>query len=134
MNKIKILILSLVYPLLLATQFAPVQAYNIFGDACSGSAANSPTCQQARAKGSEGTNSITGSNNIINTAANIIALITGIAAVIMIIISGFTMITSGGNAESFKTARQRLLAAIIGLVIVALAWLIIRFVTDKVIQ
>lgn len=80
-------------------------------------------------------------NRIINVAANIIAILTGIAAVITIIISGFMFITAGGGISGqrssdpnrLKTARATLTAAIIGLVIVALAWAIVTFLTDKLI-
>lgn len=69
--------------------------------------------------------------HIINVAANIVATLAGIAAIITIIISGLTMITSGGNQESVTNARKHLVAALIGLVIVALAWVITRFVVDR---
>ncbi|HET7529230.1 MAG TPA: pilin [Candidatus Saccharimonadales bacterium] len=72
-------------------------------------------------------------NHILHVAANILALITGLAAVILIIVSGISMITSGGNSEAVGNARKRLINAVIGLVIVALAWTIISFATDKLI-
>ena len=109
-------------------------AFDLFGDACQGSNVNSPTCQQAQSQGGDTTNRVTGTQNIINVAANVIALAAGIAAVIMIIISGLTFVTSGGNQEATATARRRLVAAVVGLLIVALAWTLIRFVTDRVVQ
>ncbi|MBX4197632.1 hypothetical protein KW801_03715 [Candidatus Saccharibacteria bacterium] len=48
----------------------------------------------------------------------------------MIIVGGFRYITSGGNPESTKSARNTILYAIIGLVVVALAQLIARFVLN----
>ncbi len=69
--------------------------------------------------------------NIINDAATIIALITGIGAVIMIIIGGFTMVTSGGNSEAVANARRRITYSLVALVVVALAWTITRFITDR---
>ena len=101
---------------------------------------NSPLCQQAGATGTK--NPISGPKGIINTAANIIALITGIAAVIIIIISGFMFITYGGvspgqrssDPNKVKTARSALSGALVGLVIVALSWAIVRFVIDKFVQ
>ena len=81
-------------------------------------------------------------NQKIKVAADIVALITGSVAVIMIIISGFTFITAGGSISGqrssdtnrLKTARATLTSAIIGLVIIALAWTIISFVTDRLIK
>jgi hypothetical protein len=72
--------------------------------------------------------------HIIQVATNLIAVLTGIAAVILLIISGLTMITSAGNAEAVASARKRILNVVIGVVIVALAWTIVTFVTDKLIK
>lgn len=135
MMKFKTLLISIVTPLLLAVMpMAPADAFNLFRDACSGDAANSPACQQAQNEGGANNNRVTGPKNIINVAANILALVTGVAAVIMIIIGGFTMVTSAGNSESVTAARRRIIGALVGLVVVALAWTIIRFATDKLIQ
>lgn len=81
-------------------------------------------------------------NKKIKNAADIVAIITGAAAVVMIVISGFTFITAGGSVTGqrssdpnrLKSARATLSAAIIGLVIIALAWTIISFVTDRLIK
>jgi len=72
-------------------------------------------------------------NHIIKVATTIVAIMTAIAAVIMIIVGGLTMVTSGGNSEAVTSARKRIIYAVIGLVIVALAWTIITFLTDKLI-
>ena len=72
-------------------------------------------------------------NHILHVAADIVALLTGLAAVILIIISGISMITSGGNTEAAANARKRIANAVIGLVIVAFAWTIVTFLTDKLI-
>lgn len=98
----------------------------LFG-ACNANTQSSPVCQ------SQGTQTDP-VIHIINVAANIIALLTGIAAVILIIVSGLTMVASGGNQEAVANSRKRITAAIIGLVIVALAWTITRFITDRLVQ
>lgn len=72
--------------------------------------------------------------HIINVAADIVAILTGIAAVVMIIISGLTMITSAGNQEAVANSRKRIVSALIGLVIVVLAWAITRFIIDRLVQ
>ena len=56
----------------------------------------------------------------------------GIVAVVMIIIGGLRYITSGGNDTNVASAKNTLLYAIIGLIIVSLAQLIVRFVLNKV--
>lgn len=85
----------------------------------------SADCQKAT-KGSESR-----FQGILNDIINIFSIIVGIVAVIMIIFGGFKYITSAGNQESVKSARQTLIYAIIGLVIVALAQVIVRFVLHE---
>jgi heme/copper-type cytochrome/quinol oxidase subunit 2 len=85
-----------------------------------------------------GTNSAAGnsgnqnaSSSIDTTIANIInilSVVVGVVAVIMIIVAGFRYITSGGKQESITAAKNTLLYAIIGLVIVATAQIIARAV------
>ena len=70
-------------------------------------------------------------DNILETAINIISIIVGIAAVIMIIIGGFRYITSNGDSGSVSGAKNTILYAIIGLVVVALAQIVVRFVVGE---
>lgn len=67
-------------------------------------------------------------NNIIRHIVNILSAIVGVVAVIMIIIGGFRYITSGGNDTSITSAKNTILYAIIGLIIVALAQVLVHFV------
>jgi Type IV secretion system pilin len=70
-------------------------------------------------------------SSLIRTIINILSIIVGVVAVIMIIIGGFRYITSGGKQESVTAAKNTILYAVIGLVIVALAQIIVRFVLTK---
>ena len=65
---------------------------------------------------------------ILATVINIFSVIVGIVAVIMIIFGGFKYITSAGNQENIKTAKTTIIYALVGLIIVALAQVIVRFV------
>jgi hypothetical protein len=69
--------------------------------------------------------------NIIHSIVNLLSVIVAIAAVIMIIFGGFRYITSGGNDTSVTSAKNTILYAIIGLVVVALSQLIVRFTLSK---
>ncbi len=71
-------------------------------------------------------------DGIITTVIDIFSLVVGIVSVIMIIYGGFRYITSGGESGGITTAKNTILYAIVGLVIVALAQLIVRFVLGKV--
>jgi hypothetical protein len=56
--------------------------------------------------------------------------VSGIVAVIMLIVGGYIFITSGGDSEKVASGQKTLTAAIIGLVIVLLARVLIYFVLD----
>lgn len=71
-------------------------------------------------------------NGIIKTVINIFSVIVGVVAVIMIIIGGLRYITSGGDSGNVSGAKNTIIYAIIGLVVVALAQFIVQFVLNKV--
>jgi TRAP-type C4-dicarboxylate transport system permease small subunit len=62
---------------------------------------------------------------------NIFSVIVGVIAVIMIIIGGLKYITSGGESSNVSGAKNTIIYAIVGLVIVALAQFIVRFVLSN---
>lgn len=71
-------------------------------------------------------------SSIIKTVVNILSWIVGVTAVIMIIIGGFMYVTSAGESGKASTARSTIIYAIIGLIIVAFAQTIVRFVLGKI--
>ncbi len=73
-------------------------------------------------------------NKVIHTIINLLSVLVGVVAVIMIIVGGLRYITSGGSDTSVTSAKNTILYAIIGLVIVALAQLLVRFVLNKLTQ
>jgi hypothetical protein len=70
-------------------------------------------------------------NKMIRKLVNIFSAVVGVVAVIMIIFGGFRYITSGGNDTSVTGAKNTILYAIIGLIVVALAQLIVHFVLKQ---
>src|SRR5574337_2045056 len=71
-------------------------------------------------------------NTLIAEIINVISVVAGVVAVIMIIIGGFRYVTSGGTPDKVTGAKNTILYGIIGLIIVALAQVIVRFVLNKV--
>jgi len=67
----------------------------------------------------------------IHRIINVLSVIIGVVAVIMIIVGGFRYITSGGSPDATKSARQTIIYAIIGLIVVALAQAIAKFVLSE---
>lgn len=93
---------------------------------CAGVAAGSPVCHASTS------DPLTGNNGIIVKATNLIALVAGAVAVIMIIIGGIKLITSNGEASSIAEARKTIIYALIGIVVIVLAKTIITFVVSRV--
>jgi amino acid transporter len=72
-----------------------------------------------------------GGADLKQTVINLITLSLGLlslVSVVMIIIGGFTWLTSGGNEEKVDKAKKTISAAIIGIIIVLLAWAIVLYV------
>ena len=78
-------------------------------------------------------NTGTGATDLSTIAAkivNIFSIVVGIVAVLMIIYGGFKYITSGGDTGNVSSAKNTLIYAIIGLIIVALAQIIVHYVIN----
>jgi hypothetical protein len=71
-------------------------------------------------------------DSVIAAAINLISLVVGVIAVIMIIIGGLKYIMSSGDSNNINSAKNTILYAIIGLVVVAFAQIIVKFVLTKV--
>jgi hypothetical protein len=71
-----------------------------------------------------------GSSDLQETVVSIIQWVLGLlglGAVIMILYGGFTWMTAGGNEEKVEKAKKIITAAVIGLVIILVAWAIVIF-------
>ncbi len=55
----------------------------------------------------------------------------GLVAVVMILIGGFQWMTAGGNEEKVAGAKKIISAAVIGLIVILLAWAIVIFVVTQ---
>jgi len=77
-------------------------------------------------------NSIFGPNGILTKAAQVVALITGVASIIMIISSGIQYAISSGDPARLNRAKDTLVYALIGLVIAMSAQAIIVFVLKEI--
>lgn len=119
---------GIVAAVILAVSAAPqtALAVDFFGGACSGAGSGSAACS------GNGSDTITGTNGIILKAASLMSIIAGIAAVLVIMISGFLFITAGGDSNKISTAKNSLIYAIVGLVVIVLARAIVIFVVSRV--
>jgi len=65
---------------------------------------------------------------VLSQGFNIIIMVSGIIFVLMLLIGGVLYLLAAGNEESAKKARQLMLDAVIGLVIVVTAWAVGNYV------
>ncbi len=103
-----------------------VQATDVFEGVCQSSTAQtSSTCQPGNS------DPIAGPNGIITKVARILAWVTGIVAVFMVMAGGFMYITSGGDSNKIATAKNMIIYAAIGIVVVGLAQIIVAFIISR---
>lgn len=116
---------------LLVGVFAPLPVYagtDPFAEVnCDGAASSSTVC----ATRSNKSDPFTGPDGTLNKVANLFALIAGFAAVIFLVIGGIKYITSGGAADQISKAKQTIIYALVGLVVISASRAIIGFVIGK---
>lgn len=125
---------------LLGALFAPLAVPSVVAAAdCTGSSPNVQGCLDAGACLSTNQADCPASqdpdgsiNRILTTIINIFSWVVGIVAVIMIIVAGIRFVLSGGDSGNVTSARNTIIYAIVGLVIVALAQIIVQFVLKRV--
>ena len=93
---------------------------NSGGKQCQDSSGNTTACSENKL------------NDLIATVINIFSIVVGISDVIMIIYGGFRYITSGGDSGNVTSAKNTIIYAIVGLIIVAFAQFIVKFILDKI--
>ncbi|MBI5467401.1 MAG: hypothetical protein HY975_04295 [Candidatus Kerfeldbacteria bacterium] len=74
-----------------------------------------------------------GNADLKQTVLNIIRLLLGLMtliAVALIIYGGFVWLTAAGNEENVEKAKRIISAAVIGLIVILLAWAIVIFVAN----
>ena len=67
-------------------------------------------------------------NNVLGKVINIIFVLAVVIALFYLIYGGFKWLTSGGDSKQVDAARQHIIAAIIGLIIIFLSYFILNFV------
>ena len=98
-----------------------------FQDAC-----DLPGTSEADACQSKpGDNPISGPTGILMTVTNVVALLAGVTAVIIIIIAGFQFVFSSGDPQKAASARNAIIYAAVGLVVIVVARSIIAFVVTE---
>lgn len=100
---------------------------DVLDNACkdNAAAAKSAACDNSKST------KITGKDGVLANVSRIVATIAGIAAIIIMIAGGLMFVTSNGDASKAGTARNTILYAGIGLVVIAMAQTIITLVVNR---
>ncbi len=70
-------------------------------------------------------------NTVISTGLRLFQVIVGLIAIIMMITAGLRFITSSGDPTKVASARNTILYAAVGIVVVAMSQVIIQFVLNR---
>jgi hypothetical protein len=73
-----------------------------------------------------------GRGSYVITILDTLIFLVAAVSVIMLVIAGFRMVTSGGSSDAVKGARNSILYSILGIVIAISAYAIVHFVTQAV--
>jgi hypothetical protein len=95
---------------------------------CDGTAANSPICQDIQ----NTENPLFGPDGVLTRVAGIFGIVTGVIAVFMMLIGGLRYITSSGDPQKAATARKTIIYASVGVVIAAVAGILVRYVLSRI--
>lgn len=109
----------------LATPVPASAAFDPTDDACK-AAPNSTACQS---KGNTSKNPVT---ETIKRVTNIVGIVAGIIAVLMIIFFGFQFVSSAGDAAKAKSARMGIIFAAVGLAVIALSVPLINVIINTI--
>ncbi len=72
-----------------------------------------------------------GAQKLISAVITLLSMAVGVVSIIMIIIGGFKYVMSNGDSNGINSAKNTILYALVGLVVVAMAQVIVNFVLNK---
>ena len=128
MKKIRSFIIAAT--LLFCSSLTPTAgAAGVLDPACNqtgGAGQNSAVCKDNTSE-NKNNNPLTGNDGVIIKVANIVTVIAGVAAVIIIILAGLRYVTSGGSSEDVSGAKRTIVYVVVGLVIIALSRVLVGF-------
>jgi hypothetical protein len=76
----------------------------------------------------KGVPTLKGLEVVFNNVVTVILGLAGVVLFIMLLLGGFSYITSGGDPKKVESARNTLTYAIGGVIFIALAYLILKFI------
>ena len=134
-QKLKSLILAIALPVAMAVPVVAPLSVHAAAASCGNNQANQILDGAGTASGNDGLScdnggniATTGVGTLAKKVVDWLSWAIGIISIIMIIFAGFKYITSGGESSNVSGAKNTLIYAIVGLVLVVLAQVIVKVV------
>ena len=132
-RRLKAFIASLMLTgLVCAGALSPVSAqYDLFSDTCK----NNPeatVCKESSSNQTQNDNRIYGPNGIVATVVNLLSIVIGFAAIVVIIVSGIQYMLSTGDPTKVNNAKNAILYALVGLAVAVVARSVVVFIINKI--
>lgn len=70
-------------------------------------------------------------NDVVQLVVNILSTIVAVVAILVIIFAGFRYVIATGDSAKISSAKDTILYAIVGLIVAAMAQVIVRFILNK---
>lgn len=71
-------------------------------------------------------------NDVLVAGLNIVYFVAGIIAVVAIIVAGFTLVTNSSEPDAIKKARNTIVYAVIGIVVIIVAFTVTWFIAGNI--
>ena len=113
---------------------ATTQAANVLKPACndpSSEVQNSSLCKDNAEVQRPKSNKIYGKDGILTKVVNMMSVVIGFAAVVMVVLGGIKYIMSSGESNAINSAKNTILYAIIGLAVAGVSQALIAFVLNR---
>jgi hypothetical protein len=117
-NKISLIIFLIILPIFCLFVLTPLSAQDL----------GSEIVEEAGASAGLGESTLP---IILGRIFKIVLSVLGLVALIIVIVAGIQWMTSGGNPEKIKKAKALLSAALIGLLIIILAYVLVSFIVNQ---
>lgn len=102
-------------------------AVNVFQNC--GTGPQTDVCSEVHNQNVNGTNPVL---HVIKIVIDIVSYAIGVAAVIILIISGLRFVINGGDSKAVEQARSGVLYALVGIVVAVVAQTIVVFVLNRI--
>lgn len=123
----RIFLTSLLTLTICFSQTGLATAADVFQNPCAATP-DSTLCKESQKTQNQADNGLFGTNGVITKGTRLVAMLVGIASIIMLIIGGLKYILSSGDPNNINSAKNTIIYAIVGLVVAVAAQGIVVFV------